>query len=565
MAGWNIGLGWRSLALGMVAALGFALPTVAADRAIIVLDGSGSMWAQIDGKARITIARETLASVLQDLPEGLELGLMTYGHREKGNCDDIEMLVEPGPGTAPAIVAAAEAINPKGKTPISEAVRRAAEALQFTEDKATVILITDGLETCDVDPCALAADLENRGIDFTTHVLGFGLSDEEGQQVACLAENTGGQYLSAQDGDALVDALSTTVAQVTQAEAEPVPEPEPKPEPVAEFNLVPTIALAEGSPDITNDDHDIVWEWFTPKADGTPGEQLDTDYYADFKGNLEPGDYIMKGSVDRASVEQKVTIAAGKVATPHFVVNGTIVKLRPLPSEGAAVDDQATVEIRSNGEYVTTEYGPIDMVLPAGPTEIDFTIGTAKVTRSYDLKAGETVDEDVVIGVGTAKLSAAYVAGMAVESDIFFEILEAKKAIDGTRKSVTYGYGGEQSFELPPGDYVVAYELGGAAGEVPFTVKTAEIVAVPVVLNAGILAVTTPADDTVEVFGAAKSIDGNRTAFDNGFGPEYQTTLPAGDYVVVTSKDGAESETPVTIKAGERFELTVTPKAGKTK
>ena len=165
----------RKLLLGAVAALALALPAVAAERAIIVLDGSGSMWAQIDGKARITIARETLHEVLSTLPDDLELGFMTYGHREKGNCDDIEMLVEPAVGTGDAIAAAADAIKPKGMTPISDAVRLAAEDLQFTEQKATVILITDGLETCEVDPCALASDLDSRGIDFTTHVLGFGL------------------------------------------------------------------------------------------------------------------------------------------------------------------------------------------------------------------------------------------------------------------------------------------------------------------------------------------------------------------------------------------------------
>ena len=57
--------------------LGLATTAAAAERAIIVLDGSGSMWAQIEGEARITIARETLSSVLAELPDDLELGLMT--------------------------------------------------------------------------------------------------------------------------------------------------------------------------------------------------------------------------------------------------------------------------------------------------------------------------------------------------------------------------------------------------------------------------------------------------------------------------------------------------------
>src|SRR6218665_1186747 len=211
----------RNFLLGAIAALGLALPAIAAERAIIVLDGSGSMWAQIDGKGGISMGRETLHEVLATLPGDLELGFMTYGHREKGDCTDIEMLIEPATGTGAAIAAAADGINPKGMTPISDAVRLAAEDLRFTEQKATVILITDGLETCEVDPCALASDLEAQGIDFTPHVLGFGLSDEEGQQVACLAENTGGKYLAANDGAALVTALTETVAQVAQAEPGP--------------------------------------------------------------------------------------------------------------------------------------------------------------------------------------------------------------------------------------------------------------------------------------------------------------------------------------------------------
>jgi Ca-activated chloride channel family protein len=308
---------------------------------------------------------------------------MTYGHREKGNCADIEMLVQPATDTGASIAAAADGINPKGMTPISDAVRLAAEELRFSEQKATVILITDGLETCEVDPCVLASDLEAQGIDFTTHVLGFGLSDEEGQQVACLAENTGGKYLSANDGAALVEALTATVAQVVQAEPEPAPEPEP--EPVAAYNFKPTVALSEGGPDIVdNTVFDVTWEFHAVAADGGKGDWVATDYNAGFEGNMEPGDYIVTASVGYASISQPVTIKAGEVAQPHFVLNGTILKLRPRPSEGAAVDKDATVEIRSGGDYVTTSFGEIDLVVPAGALEVDVSIGEAMVTRAYE-------------------------------------------------------------------------------------------------------------------------------------------------------------------------------------
>ena len=167
------------------------VPSHAADKSIIVFDASGSMWAQIDGKSRIEIAKETVRSVIGSLPADAELGLMAYGHRDKGSCTDIELLVPPAAGTGPAIIAATDKINPKGKTPLTEAVKRAAEALKYTEEKATVILVTDGLETCNADPCALGTELEKTGVDFTAHVVGFGLSAEEGKKVACLARPSG--------------------------------------------------------------------------------------------------------------------------------------------------------------------------------------------------------------------------------------------------------------------------------------------------------------------------------------------------------------------------------------
>lgn len=203
----------------------FASPALSeSTRTIIVMDGSGSMWGQIEGRTKLEIARETVASVLTTIPAEQELGLMAYGHREKGNCSDIELLVPPASGTGAEIADKVAKMRFLGKTPLSESVRQAAEVLRFGESAATVVLVTDGLETCDADPCALGRELEASGLNFTAHVIGFGLSAEEGAQVACLAEETGGKYLQASDAGALTDALQETVAAV-----EPEPEPEPLP------------------------------------------------------------------------------------------------------------------------------------------------------------------------------------------------------------------------------------------------------------------------------------------------------------------------------------------------
>lgn len=213
-----------------------------APRTIIVMDGSGSMWGQIDNRTKLEIARETVGQVLGTVPADQELGLMAYGHRERGNCADIELMVPPAAGTGAEIAARVNEMRFQGKTPLSEAVRQAAEVLRSGEEAATVVLVTDGLETCAADPCALGRELEAEGLNFTAHVIGFGLTEEEGAQVACLAQETGGLYLQASDAGALADALTRTVA------AAPTSAPEPPPPPARGYFpgavRMPDIALA---------------------------------------------------------------------------------------------------------------------------------------------------------------------------------------------------------------------------------------------------------------------------------------------------------------------------------
>ncbi len=265
------------------------------EQAIIVLDASGSMWGQINGKPKLEIARETLATVLKDTPDTMALGLMAYGHREKGNCEDIELVVPVRAGSGGDIAAAAAKMKFLGMTPLSEAVARAANELRFTERKATVILITDGLETCKADPCALGKELEESGVDFTAHVVGFGLSAEEGKQVACLAENTGGQYLAANDADGLAAALTQTVVETP---AEP-----PAPEATLDVQV------------------------FAPEERGGRGKVIDTqrvlsDKRADQKqvelvAPAKPGEYLLRyyhGAQSKVIATRPITITDAEVA-----------------------------------------------------------------------------------------------------------------------------------------------------------------------------------------------------------------------------------------------------------
>ncbi len=194
-------------------------------KVMIVLDASGSMWGKINGKAKIQIAREVLASMLGNIDSDIQLGLSAYGHRRKGDCTDIETLIKVGKGNSPAIIKKVKAINPKGKTPLSEAVRQAAKKLKYTKERATVVLISDGIETCKLNPCDVGAELAMNGHDFTAHVISFDVKKEEQAGLECLANNTGGLFLTANNAKELSSALSKTVEKVKEAPPPIIEEP----------------------------------------------------------------------------------------------------------------------------------------------------------------------------------------------------------------------------------------------------------------------------------------------------------------------------------------------------
>jgi Ca-activated chloride channel family protein len=566
-----------------LAAAGFlaagAVCAAAAERTVIVLDASGSMWGQIDGKPKLEIARQTLRGVLRALPTDTQPGLMAYGHRDKGSCEDIELVVPPAAGTADAITAAVGSMKFLGKTPLTESVRRAAQSLRYTEDKATVVLVTDGIETCNADPCALATELERAGVDFTVHVVGFGLSDEEGRQVACLADNTGGKYIQASDEAALKDALTTVVVEQPAAtpvpEPTPVPAPEPTPAPAPSpeptpvptpvptsaptpaptpaetFNFLPTAVLVAGGTPLVDGG---TFEVFRANADGSKGEWLRTDYSKP-RFDLEPGDYVVRASLDQAFAEMPVRIEPGKIASPVFDLDAGTLLVRPLAGQGGDIADNAAVFIK-HALGQTTYYGQTKLVVPAGSVELTVTIGSGSVAETLAMAAGGTIEKTVVVGVGRAVVNALYAAGgdRVDMSGLDVKILEAAKKIDGSREQVSFGYGPDSRFDLPAGDYVALVRMDQAEVEQPFTVKVGEAVEVQAVLNAGVLAISAPGAREIRVFAAGKDVQGNRKPFGLAYADTHQATLPAGDYAVVIDSG---KEVPAVVKAGERTEVTV--------
>ncbi|MEM8577052.1 MAG: VWA domain-containing protein [Pseudomonadota bacterium] len=207
---------------------GLASATCTED-AMLVFDASGSMaemgFNGLD-RPRIHEARAALHDVLPNVTPLRRLGLVVYGPGASEACSHVQLHLPPTPDAAAPILATIDGTEPDGNTALTEAVNRAIAAFEPPGAPGTVVVVTDGKETCGGATCTLAARLAAEAPDLTVHVIGFRVrgtffgwegtdtnpEPEPVESVArCLADQTGGLYLGTESTDQLIAALNQTL------------------------------------------------------------------------------------------------------------------------------------------------------------------------------------------------------------------------------------------------------------------------------------------------------------------------------------------------------------------
>ncbi len=214
-----------------IAALSMAAGPVGAgcaSDAMVVFDGSRSMAdraATLMGEPRIVDARRAVRQALPPIVAQRRIGLIVYGPGNRDACSNIALHFPPRPLADGPIIAAVDALSPQGATPLTGAVEAAAETLDHRRQAGVIVLVTDGKETCGGSPCTLASRLFAEAANLTIHVIGFRVRAEyfdwesgagaAGQEVPtvarCMADLTGGRYVSTETVDDLVAALEATL------------------------------------------------------------------------------------------------------------------------------------------------------------------------------------------------------------------------------------------------------------------------------------------------------------------------------------------------------------------
>ncbi|EKE03279.1 MAG: von Willebrand factor type A [uncultured bacterium] len=192
-------------------------PSTNHENVLIILDSSYSMIEEINGERKIDMAKRTINQVLNQLPPNVWVGLRVYGHKNGflgfNACKASELKVAIGPNNQSSIAQELVQIKPVGWTPISYSIEQAlAYDFNGLQGKNRIILVSDGMETCNGSPCDYAVNLVKNNVDLKIDVIGFNISEPAAiSQLKCTALATKGKFYTANDANELADRLSKSL------------------------------------------------------------------------------------------------------------------------------------------------------------------------------------------------------------------------------------------------------------------------------------------------------------------------------------------------------------------
>jgi Ca-activated chloride channel homolog len=194
------------------------------DNVMIILDSSDSMADSImrGGEPKMVAAKRTVLEVLRSVPPTTRVGLRVYGDSDSpfNACHATSVLVPLGENNRNLIASKMIGIRPTGMTPISYTILQSLdEDFRQVNGPRSIILISDGIETCGEDPCHIAVKMQQMGINVKINVIGLGLQDYAAtKQLRCVALGTKGQFYTANTAAELANSLNKALAVETKVQ-----------------------------------------------------------------------------------------------------------------------------------------------------------------------------------------------------------------------------------------------------------------------------------------------------------------------------------------------------------
>ena len=163
---------------------------------------------------RIEAAKRAAKTLVDGVPDGAELGLVTYGTgtgsseaEMAAGCEDVHTLIPLRQVDRAATDAQIDLLAPSGYTPIALALTTAAGLLPTDGSPQAIVLVSDGEDTCGQPPCDVARQLHQTHPGLSISTVGFRTDGPASEQLACIATSTGGIFVQADNADQLAARL----------------------------------------------------------------------------------------------------------------------------------------------------------------------------------------------------------------------------------------------------------------------------------------------------------------------------------------------------------------------
>ena len=353
----------------------------------LILDDSGSMAELVGGKAKIDVAKESLNKIVDELKtkDNLNVALRIYGHQNK-ECTNSVLEVPMSKIDSDLIKSKIKDLKPLGYTPIYYSLTQSANDFDknISGDKI-VVLVTDGLESCNGDPCAAAKALKAGGVVDKMQVVGFGLKKTELDTLQCIVDPFKGQVVGAANSTEFLAAMQQIVNQATS-----------KP------NLNITVTGADGKP-IQAKDICVYPQGQTDKETVCAGM-----YTSDYGFTLKPGVYDIKVTNGNTSAEtwlknveiktegivnKIVSFAEGSLKVSIVDANGNSTQASDLCVYPQGQTDKET----ACAGMFTADY---EFKLPPGIYDLkvsNYNNDGDKWTKNIEVKASQTVTQSITL------------------------------------------------------------------------------------------------------------------------------------------------------------------------
>lgn len=492
---------------------------------------SKSMWAKLDNEIKVTITQQALSSALKTYDKKINAGLLAYGHIASRGCNSVQVIKPLQKLNASTFVPVINPLRPRGAAPIGQSLLDAASLVKDKSKPLRIILLSDGLGKCPLDPCETALSLNGANPNITIDVIGIGKSNSPTiNPLSCVISPSNGKLTYARNAKEISVALGASIERAKLVKPALIAEKNPQEKDdnswagATEIIVAPTkktitgavenegkaelkdkfqqnnlkvnkthggLALVahlnDGSAEIKSG---LVWRIYNETPDKKTGKHklISVHRTAAPVMSLAKGTYLINAAYGRSFLTRKIKVEPGKNLTEHFILNAGGLRISSVLANGTPIsENKVTFDIYSDERdqfgkrlKVIGKVRPGVVVrLNAGIYHVISTYGDANAQSRADISlvAGKLTEATINHLSAKVTFKLVYQKGGEALADTKWSLLSPRG--DLIKKSA----GALPTHILAAGDYTILAERGTQKYSQNFTVTAGDTKQVEVIVQ----------------------------------------------------------------------------------